>query len=235
MFGKNWAVYASMFCLGVACDILWLYMRPSAPVVDDIEVLLFLERVTDADAFLNDHVVTEDAVTGDLAEMVRYTRRCQVFWRALLIELNFSLAMLFAFVETCLGLQASEVLVNASTDWGLVCLWLQFIGIATYTIWARGVGPRFRPDQMSDLTWKDLLFFLVGLLVLIIITFYAVKCVVTSLDSCASCSDAAFLSSARMQLSKIKLLSCMLTVVVCGPCWRWLAWKCFFSAATSWT
>lgn len=41
--------------------------------------------------------------------------------------------------------------------WDLATLWLQYISLAAYTIWARGVGPRFRPDQLSDLTWRELL------------------------------------------------------------------------------
>lgn len=36
-----------MFVNGVACDILCLYIWPEARVVDDIEVLLFQERIAD--------------------------------------------------------------------------------------------------------------------------------------------------------------------------------------------
>jgi NADH:ubiquinone oxidoreductase subunit H len=43
---------------------------------------------------------------------------------------------------------------------GLLILWLQYAAVAVYTIWARGVGPRFRPDQVSDVTWRDFLVFL---------------------------------------------------------------------------
>lgn len=46
----------------------------------------------------------------------------------------------------------------------LLTLWIQLISIAILTIWARGIGPRFRPDQLSDLTWKDLLIYLSGIL-----------------------------------------------------------------------
>ena len=34
----------------------------------------------------------------------------------------------------------------------IIILWSQIMSIAILTIWARGVGPRFRPDQISDVT-----------------------------------------------------------------------------------
>lgn len=43
-------------------------------------------------------------------------------------------------------------------DWpNILILWAEIIGLAILTIWARAVGPRFRIDQMHELTWKDLL------------------------------------------------------------------------------
>lgn len=54
----------------------------------------------------------------------------------------------------------------------MLILWTQIISLAILTIWARGVGPRFRPDQLSDLTWKDLLIFLGGLLICCICLFH---------------------------------------------------------------
>lgn len=53
----------------------------------------------------------------------------------------------------------------------LVYIWLSIIGLAFITILARGIGPRFRIDQLSDLTWKDLLILLVGLLFIIILIY----------------------------------------------------------------
>ena len=50
----------------------------------------------------------------------------------------------------------------------LFVLWIKTITCAILTIWARGVGPRFRVDQMSDLTWKDLLVILIGFLFVIL-------------------------------------------------------------------
>lgn len=141
-----------MFCLGVAADLLCLYIWPSVLVVEDIRVMLFYERVSDADTMLNDGVLTESCVTGDLEELVRYSRGSQDWGHSILRELQVSLASLFAYAETVLGLQGAEVDVENDSSWALICVWLQFIGLATYTIWARGVGPRFRPDQMSDLT-----------------------------------------------------------------------------------
>lgn len=48
-------------------------------------------------------------------------------------------------------------------------LWFQIMGLAIITIWARGVGPRFRPDQLSSHAWKDIVIFLVGTLICAII------------------------------------------------------------------
>jgi hypothetical protein len=45
-------------------------------------------------------------------------------------------------------------------------MWSSVVLLAIMTIWSRGVGPRFRPDQLSDLTWKDLLIFLLGAIIL---------------------------------------------------------------------
>lgn len=49
----------------------------------------------------------------------------------------------------------------------LFFFWGHIICLAILTIWARGVGPRFRPDQLSNLTWKDLIVFIAGLLFVI--------------------------------------------------------------------
>ena len=35
--------------------------------------------------------------------------------------------------------------------------WLKILALAVSTIWARGVGPRTRPDQLSDITWTILI------------------------------------------------------------------------------
>ena len=133
--------------------------------------------------------------------------------------MNISLTFLFAYVETQLGLQSSEVLVEEGSRWALICVWLQFIGLATYTIWARGVGPRFRPDQMSDLTWKDLLFFLVGLLVLLVVTFYMARCGVTLLVFCVLFFDTASQHSARTHFLRIRPFLCMSAGTACVLCW----------------
>ena len=57
-------------------------------------------------------------------------------------------------------------------NFNLFRLWCLITTIAILTIWARGVGPRFRPDQLSDLTWKDLLLFLAALLILVLVFAY---------------------------------------------------------------
>jgi hypothetical protein len=72
-----------MFCLGVAIDILCLYIWPSVLVVEDIRVMLFYERISDADTMLNDGVLTEDCVVGDLEELVRHSRSGQDWGRAI--------------------------------------------------------------------------------------------------------------------------------------------------------
>ena len=200
--------YVLMFCLGVFADILCLYIWPSTLVVEDVMVMLFYERVSDADTMLNDGFLTDDCVTGDLEELVRYTRGSQDWGYAIWREVKVSLTLLFADMETVLGLQGSEVDMDCGAGWALVWLWLQFIGLATYTIWARGVGPRFRPDQMSDLTWKDLLFFLAGLLALVIVTFYMVRCGVTSLGFCGLSFLGASSSLARVHFPRTRLSSC---------------------------
>lgn len=63
-----------MFTLGVAADLLCLYIWPSTLIVEDVRVMLVYERVSDADNMLRDGVLTESHVTGDLEEMVRYSR-----------------------------------------------------------------------------------------------------------------------------------------------------------------
>lgn len=209
-----------MFVLGVACDILCLYIWPVEMVVNDVEVLLFQERISDVDSMLDSHVLVDSCVQGDLAEMVKYSRSGQDMCQAVLREVNVSLAFAFAYLETLLGLQLSEAPTGETSTWALVALWLQFICLAAYTIWARGVGPRFRPDQMSDLTWKDLLFFLVGLLVLVLVTFYVGRCVVTLLDCCALCSVTVSVSLARARCLKTKPFLYTLIGGACGLSWR---------------
>lgn len=52
-------------------------------------------------------------------------------------------------------------------DYDLVHLWLGVVMVGIVTILARGVGPRSRPDQLSDLTWKDIIIILVSTLIVI--------------------------------------------------------------------
>ncbi len=66
---------------------------------------------------------------------------------------------------------SNKIITARGTFYGaaaILMIWGQIMSLAVLTIWARGVGPRFRPDQLSDLTWKDLLIFLSGILVLVI-------------------------------------------------------------------
>jgi NADH:ubiquinone oxidoreductase subunit H len=49
----------------------------------------------------------------------------------------------------------------------LFIMWFQIISLGVLTIWARGVGPRFRPDQMSEITWKDILIYLTGIFLIV--------------------------------------------------------------------
>jgi NADH:ubiquinone oxidoreductase subunit H len=79
------------------------------------------------------------------------------------------------FGTTCYDFYLKDSVTLKASDYlsfDIIIVWLQLICIATFTIWARGVGPRFRPDQMSDITWKDLLIFLALLFFLIIIIFW---------------------------------------------------------------
>jgi hypothetical protein len=141
-----------MFALGVACDILCLYIWPVEVVVCDVEVLLFQEFVAEVDAMLDSQVLSETCLRGDVAEVMKYTRSDRNMGQAVLRGLALSLTSVLVDLETLLGLQLSEVSTSDSVTWATIALWLQFICLAAYTIWARGVGPRFRPDQMSDLT-----------------------------------------------------------------------------------
>jgi hypothetical protein len=123
-----------MFTLGVAADILCLYIWPSTLVVEDVRVMLFYGRVSDADTMLRDGVLLEGHVTGDLEEIVRYSRGGKSWGHALLRELNVSLASLFMDVETALDLQGSEVSRDAESAFVLIYVWTQFISLAAFTI-----------------------------------------------------------------------------------------------------
>lgn len=61
---------------------------------------------------------------------------------------------------------AQEFPVNVSLR--VILLWCKIFIASIFTIWARGVGPRVRPDQLSDITWKDFLLNLLGFLILVI-------------------------------------------------------------------
>lgn len=65
---------------------------------------------------------------------------------------------------------SQQLIIEADIKYTTFLFWLQLISISIFTIWARGVGPRFRPDQMSDLTWKDMLIY-TGCCLLVIIFF----------------------------------------------------------------
>lgn len=69
-----------------------------------------------------------------MAEVLQYSRSGQNFGQSVLREINLSLTSAFASVETVLDLQASEVPMEDNSSWALVCLWLQFICLAAYTI-----------------------------------------------------------------------------------------------------
>ena len=66
--------------------------------------------------------------------------------------------------------------MNNIYTYSLLLIWLGIISIAVFTIWSRGVGPRFRPDQMSDLVWKDVVIYLFIVLVIILVIMYTVMC-----------------------------------------------------------
>ena len=65
--------------------------------------------------------------------------------------------------------QIHELSANIRCDANaMVILWGTIIALAVLTIWSRAVGPRFRIDQLNDITWKDLLPFLIGFLLLVV-------------------------------------------------------------------
>lgn len=224
-----------MFALGVACDTLCLYIWPSEGVIEDAGVLLFFEQISIVDSLLSRQLLSESCVQGDLAELVKYTRSNRNLGLAIWRELAVTLAYAYTEVEIALSLQMAEAARGDFVTWMTIILWVQFLGIAAYTIWARGVGPRFRPDQMSDLTWKDLLLLLAGLLVMIIATFCVARCVVTLLDWCVLCFVTVSVFLARARCSKIKQFSCMLAGAACEQSWHWSAYRCWSLAATCWT
>lgn len=60
----------------------------------------------------------------------------------------------------CLAVDSKSggVLTSASSFFDIfLILWFQILFILILSIWARASGPRFRPDQTLNLTWKDLL------------------------------------------------------------------------------
>lgn len=58
---------------------------------------------------------------------------------------------------------------SSLADYSSFFAWFQFAAFGISIIWARGVGPRLRPDHLSDLTWKDFLLFLTGFLFFILV------------------------------------------------------------------
>lgn len=87
-----------------------------------------------------------------------------------------------SFLATLLDFQAfylNLILTNVDA-WGspreasvniplrFILLWCKLFIASIFTIWARGVGPRARPDQLSDMTWKDFLLNLLGFLIIVI-------------------------------------------------------------------
>lgn len=38
-----------------------------------------------------------------------------------------------------------------------ILIWMQSLVILIFSIWARAAGPRYRPDQVHEITWKDIL------------------------------------------------------------------------------
>lgn len=90
--------------------------------------------------------------------------------------------LLYSFGETLISWQLFylKLLLNNVDSWEnppgvsaelllrLILLWCKIVTASIFTIWARGVGPRLRPDQLSDLTWKDSLLNLLGFLIIII-------------------------------------------------------------------
>lgn len=111
-----------MFTLGVVLDILRLYIWPSDLIVEDIRVLLFQERIADADMLLRKEVLTEGCLQEDLAELVKHARSGQNWGAAIVREINVSLTWGFAYVETLMGWQGSEVPLDDSATLALVFL-----------------------------------------------------------------------------------------------------------------
>ena len=90
------------------------------------------------------------------------------------IIINYVIMSIFPYLSFLIDISIDtfyiyeESYVKTAT-WPLFKMWVCVTIIAVLTIWARGVGPRFRPDQLSNITWKDILILLGGLLVIVLI------------------------------------------------------------------
>lgn len=68
-----------------------------------------------------------------------------------------------------LFLDMNDISKNSYYKYDLLAIWFKVLFIGIITILARGIGPRTRPDQLSDFTWKDIVIFLFGFLIMLII------------------------------------------------------------------
>lgn len=147
----------------------------SKPENNPLTLLLLFPRLFDH--IFNDPAVLENAVVIDWDDMLEdwddqlkglgftfctdiikrftnVTSAISYYWLDIKSTYVWLLTVLHKFV--LLRLQEDAAWFGGDLVW----LWVQTISCATFTIWARGVGPRFRPDQLSDITWKDILIIL---------------------------------------------------------------------------
>jgi hypothetical protein len=110
------------------------------------------EVVVETLRFVEQGVVDVDDLEEDLAALVLQLQREQNWWYAMWDQLNVGLVSLFMWLDMRLGTSAEFAPAPSLPELAIIIVWAQIMGIAVYTIWARGVGPRFRPDQMSGLT-----------------------------------------------------------------------------------
>jgi hypothetical protein len=69
---------------------------------------------------LGNNTLTEENVTGNLAEVLHYERGGLSLWQAIVQEVKVSLTFIFSSTETLLGLQSTEVPARDSSDWALI-------------------------------------------------------------------------------------------------------------------
>lgn len=141
-----------------------LELDPDVNVVDEYRKFRFHAGLRSSEFSLKYWLKFSYEFTWELLKLV-WTSIRVTFAYILIYFTNIMLDFSLSFINEIIELQCENV--NSLIP-PLFKMWMQVIGLAIVSIWARGVGPRFRPDQLSNIAWKDLLILLVSLLLLIL-------------------------------------------------------------------